>query len=128
MHLCVCVCVIGVRCCAHSGPVSEGSIEGFSVWVKQVLDVRQTLHLELFGLFLNHLPVPNTHTHTTHILTLPSYHTVNETLGCVLPAFWSGVDVCVCVPHLCRADNRLLGLSSTGPMGSMVPLSLTQCR
>lgn len=29
---------------------------------------------------------------------------------------------------LCRAEKRLLGLSSTGPMGSMVPRSLTQCR
>lgn len=30
--------------------------------------------------------------------------------------------------HLCRAENRLLGLRRTGPWGSMVPLSFTQCR
>lgn len=30
--------------------------------------------------------------------------------------------------NLCRAEKRLLGLRRTGPMGSMVPLSLTQWR
>ena len=46
----------------------------------------------------------------------------------MMDVFLFGVCVCVCVPHLCRAENRLLGLSITGPMGSMVPLSLTQFR
>lgn len=41
----------------------------------------------------------------------------------------SSVCECVCVyNHLCSAENRLLGLSKTGPCGNMVPLSLTQCR
>lgn len=31
-------------------------------------------------------------------------------------------------PHLCRAEKRLLGLRSSGPWGSTVPRSLTQCR
>ena len=31
-------------------------------------------------------------------------------------------------PHLCRAEKRLLGLSSSGPWGSTVPRSLTQCK
>lgn len=34
----------------------------------------------------------------------------------------------LCVSDLCKAEKRLLGLSSTGPIGSMVPLSLTQFR
>lgn len=32
------------------------------------------------------------------------------------------------VPYLCKAEKRLLGLSSRGPWGSTVPLSLTQCK
>lgn len=32
------------------------------------------------------------------------------------------------VPYLCKAEKRLLGLSSSGPRGSTVPRSLTQCR
>lgn len=35
--------------------------------------------------------------------------------------------VYVCV-YLCRAEKRLLGLRRTGPIGNMVPRSLTQCR
>lgn len=31
-------------------------------------------------------------------------------------------------PYLCKAEKRLLGLSSSGPRGSTVPRSLTQCR
>lgn len=31
-------------------------------------------------------------------------------------------------PYLCKAEKRLLGLSSRGPWGSTVPLSLTQCK
>lgn len=30
--------------------------------------------------------------------------------------------------YLCKAEKRLLGLSRSGPCGSTVPLSLTQCR
>lgn len=32
------------------------------------------------------------------------------------------------VPYLCKAEKRLLGLSSRGPWGSTVPRSFTQCR
>lgn len=38
------------------------------------------------------------------------------------------ISVLVRMRYLCRAEKRLLGLSRTGPMGSMVPLSLTQWR
>lgn len=40
----------------------------------------------------------------------------------------SGSDFVSVASDLWKAENRLLGLSSTGPMGSMVPRSLTQCR
>lgn len=79
--------------------------------MEKLFNVRQTLDLELLWFFLNHLPM---HARQTRSLTFHSQRSCGD--------FESMVS------DLWKAENRLLGLSSTGPMGSMVPRSLTQCR
>lgn len=96
-------------CC----PVSKSSIERFCVWIEQIFNIGQTFDFKLLWLLLNDLPEierKDISCYMTLTLLFKAY-----AVFCVFSDLWN-------------AENRLLGLSSTGPNGSIVPLSLTQCR
>lgn len=96
--------------------VAECCVERLLVGVEEVLDISETLYLELLRLLLYHLPVKyNQH------CTMSS--------SCILSCTNIEKQMHVCdLKYLCRAEKRLLGLKRTGPIGSIVPLSLTQLR
>lgn len=98
---------------AYRGSVSKCCIKWLLVGEEEILDVVETLHLEYLWFPLNHLPVK----HTRATVKQRNAHSCS----CIFYVF-------SCMRNLCRAEKRLLGLSRTGPMGSMVPLSLTQWR
>lgn len=45
----------------HCGSVAKCGVERFRVWIEKLLDVRETLDLELLRLFLNDLPARTSH-------------------------------------------------------------------
>lgn len=49
----------------HSRSVAKSSVEGFSVWIEQMLYVGETLNLKLLWLLLNHLPAQHNMTSNT---------------------------------------------------------------
>lgn len=99
----------------HISSVAESSVKGPSAREEEISDISETSDLKNFWLLFDHLPAK---THTR--IQLYCYQCV-EMFVCRC--------VCVCrYAYLCNAEKRLLGASSTGPLGRTVPLSLTHSK
>lgn len=102
------VIFLSVGSLAYVGPVAKGSVEGLPLWVEQVPDVAQTGDFKNLRLLLD---------------DLSGKHKAVECSSARRTLMYPSVQPC-----LCRAEKRLLGASSTGPLGRTVPPSLTHWR